>query len=194
VLRYTLFVLFAIPISAIGQRSSFSIGGEMAVPSNEFNLIAKTGYGGAVRYEYAISKHFSLTGSFDYISLGHKDFPIASTIGALSVNLKINMMPIQVGGKFYLFGRNYVQRGVYVSGELGLNVTLSRATINGVSQSSNDNNFNYAAGLGYRFKNFEFSYRNQILKFSSNQASVQQASYSSFRLLFILNFSRMNKQ
>jgi hypothetical protein len=99
------------------------------------------------------------------------------------------MIIVQAGMKYYFLSNSYVQRGLYVSGEFGNNITFLKSTFNGVSQSSNENNFTYAAGVGYCLRKWELNYRYQVVA-----NSKQPVNYSGIRLIYSFQFRKKSKK
>lgn len=175
-IQFITFVFILAPLILIGQRGVVSIGPEAVIPNDKFGLIANNGLGGSFRYEYSLNNHFTLTGTFDYLSFGEKNY---SSPGSPTLSFKMSMFPIQAGAKFYFFSNSQIHKGFYASGEIGVNTLYFKATFNGLSDPSTDTNLNYAPGLGYKLGRFEINYRKQIV--TNSQLNI---NYSSIRILY----------
>lgn len=169
-------LFFNLALILIGQKSMFSVGLEAAIPNDNFGLIANNGLGGSFRYEYALDNHFTLTGTLNYCSFGEKKISLP---GGPALRFKTSMLPVQIGTKFYFFGNSQIHKGLYATGEIGVNTLFFKATVNGSSDPSTDTNFIYAPGLGYKLGRLEISYRQQIA--TNSQYSI---NYSSIRILY----------
>jgi hypothetical protein len=102
----------------LAQKSSFQIGGDMGIPNGNLKNGANIGFGGMVRFEVPINGHFAFISTLDYISFAKKEYSSSTSAGTMSLSFKISMLPIQVGGKFYLFSVDKFKKGCMSPGNL----------------------------------------------------------------------------
>jgi len=180
-IRKIVLLLYFCPAILFAQKSAMQIGTEIGIPNGNLKNGANTGFGGMLRLEVPINKHLSFISTLDYISFAKKEYSSSTPTGTRSLSFKISMLPVQIGGKFYLFSINKIQKGLYVSGELGVQVLTGTVQVNGINESPpNETDFSYAPGIGYRSTHWDLSYRQQFA--TSNGYS---GNYSGFRLAYI---------
>ncbi len=82
------------------QRSEISVGPEVGIPIGSFRDEAKFGFGGTVKYVFAVDKTYGLTlqsGIVGYIARERMAVPYP---GAPSIDYNFNAIPIKLGGRY----------------------------------------------------------------------------------------------
>lgn len=170
---------------AISQRNRFSLGAELVIPNGNFTNIATTGWGAAFRYELSLNRYFTGIATVEGASFGEKTVTLSpppySSVGIWSFSTKTTMIPIQIGAKFNLANIGEEQN-LFLTGELGANILMARASLNGSDVPINtETDFCYAVGAGYRVRRFELSYRQQFVT-----SSGKSINYSCVRLTWLI--------
>ncbi len=177
-LTWILVVLF-LPLFGFSQKILLSIGPEVAIPgsSSKFNNNRGTGFGGSLRIESSWTKHISGIATVEYISFGKKS-PAPS---APTYTNQVNVIPIQVGIKYYVREKDLSPNGVFFSAEAGVMPTSNHITYtNGSKQNLKETGFSTALGLGYQYKKLESSCRLQY----NLTASGLNVYYYNFRIAY----------
>lgn len=178
----TFFLLFLLaPVLALGQKSNFSFGMEVAIPNGALSTSAKTGLGASFGFEYPFGNHLAGLATIGYSSFGERRYP-TNTSPVLIQIIQVNMVPIQVGIKYYLSNTEAAHYGIFAFGELGAVVLTRKVMLNGVSDSPSETDVSFSLGAGYRLNGFELSYRQQFVT-----AFGEGFNYSGFRIAFLLD-------
>jgi hypothetical protein len=129
--------------------NQIGIAAELALPMGDFGDIAKTGFGGLVRFGYGIGTAGQVTLTTGYTSFGTKD-------EFLNPDEKLNwrIIPILVGYRHHF-------SGFYVEPQLGYGIYGFKDEDAGVSISDSEGAFTYGGGLGYSKSGFEGGIRYQ---------------------------------
>jgi hypothetical protein len=155
--------LIAASVSFASAQGRFSVGAELALPMGDFGDVSGLGIGGTVRYESAINDNLNWTGTAGYISFAEKD----------DYNLKISMIPIQAGLKYY-FTESF--NGFYGGAQLGVSIVKAKSDFFGESVSASDTEFGFAPEIGYHLSVIDISARYQI---------VSDFDYVGFRIAYV---------
>lgn len=142
-----LVLLFVLGCSALSQpiMGTWEIGAgfESAVPMGDFSNAAEVGLGGIGRFTYLVDPNFALTGQAGYLHFSYKNSTPSTSASA-------NIVPILVGGKYFLSPREVAGR-IYLGAELGLYLISTSVTVNNVSGSSSTSKFGIAPVGGVEF-------------------------------------------
>jgi hypothetical protein len=182
-----LIIVALLPIIASAQKGNFSHALDIAIPNDLLKASAGIGWGTSLRYERYISRKLSVIGMLGFISFSGKSYQI-STPSTMTLSIKVDMIPIQIGGKFYFWNDvKEIKNGLYISGELGLTVLHGEVKLNGVDENPpNESDFCYAIGIGYMIKRFDLSYRQQFITSSINSNGNKSVNYSNIRIAWLL--------
>jgi hypothetical protein len=181
-MKKLLVAIVFLPTVCLCQRSHFSSSLDIVVPSGVLQATANPGWGTSLRYELDLSSRLSAIGTFGVFHFGEKSIT-SPTQPPITLKTKMEMIPVQVGLKFYAIDNRAAKGGsLFFSGELGIQVLTGKGSFNGVDANIPDEtDFSYAPGLGYQIRKWELSYRQQFV--TSNGRTID---YSAFRLAFFI--------
>ena len=168
------FATFLTCQNVFGQKTFFSLGGELTLPFGNLKDVAGTGIGGSFRLESSFSKHVAGIVTIGYLKFAPKE------INPFLI-YKLRTVPIQAGIKYYSQEKKEIRKGFYISGEAG--VTSETTISNFVGDkiySDSELGLSSAAGAGYQFRNVELSFRLQSFLTWEYWCSF----YHSFRLAY----------
>ncbi len=151
-------------MSSYAQSPRFSVGAEVGLPMGDFSDVNGIGIGGSVRFEYPLTDNIALYGTAGYLTFSGKDFDTG--LGGTIEGSSQNMIPVQVGIKYYL---NEVQEGFYFDLEVGVhNISVKTpdfeilgVVVEGETVSSTE--LSYAPSIGYHLANIDISVRYQMV-------------------------------
>lgn len=142
------------------RRVSLGVEAQMLVPVGDLSEGSGLLFGPLVRFGYRVARPLELTASAGYLFGLTKDTSTAPIQGSGGLNL----VPLMVGGRFFFFpdaeGESQADRdrgaasrysGLYLSTEIGLNLIIPKAEINGKSVENLDTRARFGGnfGLGY---------------------------------------------
>jgi len=150
--------LLVVALPLFGQTSSPSqwslgVGAEGGVPVGDFNNESNFGIGGLAFVGYnGFDPAFQLTLSSGYVSFSGKD--IADPFTGGTINTKLGVIPIVVGGKYYFMPGD---TRVYGQANVGLYILTASASETdssgvSISASTNTSKFGVSPVLGVQFK------------------------------------------
>jgi hypothetical protein len=91
---------------------------------------------------------------------------------------------LQAGSKFYLSGHSTKQKGLYIGAGLGAHILTTAFVYRGSRQAEQGTYFSYSIGAGYRYRNIDFSYRQQLVQYPQ-----RSLNFNGFRLAYALQRS-----
>jgi hypothetical protein len=178
-MKYTLLIFLLLPTLLFGQSDVLSLSADCAFPNGSLKATAGIGIGVSARYERSIINRLTITGAVGYLSFAVKS--ITSTQPPIKITSKFSMIPIQVGARFFLFAKDRIQKGLFISGEIGVHVISANATVNGSDVGiPNETDLSFGPGLGYRLSSFEVSYRQQYI-----HNSGKSINFSNFGIAYV---------
>ncbi|MGZ5191166.1 MAG: outer membrane beta-barrel protein [Flavisolibacter sp.] len=172
-------VILLTPEITFGQKTSFSIGGEIALPgsSSGLSMNAGTGFGGSLRVESSWSKHISGLATIGYLAFA-QTHPYSTTPTTTS---KVKAILIQAGLKYYPREKKESPKGFFISAELGIMPTTTHFTYAANPDLNfKETGFSCAPGIGYQLGHIESSFRIQY----NLTASGFNVYYYNFRLAY----------
>lgn len=142
------------------RRFSLGVEGQMLVPVGDLSEDSGLLLGPVVRFGYRVARPVELTASAGYM------FGLTKSTGTSPIQGEggLNLVPLMVGGRFFFFPETEPERssdrdlnrphrysGLYLSTEVGLNLIIPKAEVNGKSVENLDTRprFGGNAGLGY---------------------------------------------
>ncbi|MFD0793427.1 hypothetical protein ACFQZX_07340 [Mucilaginibacter litoreus] len=163
------------------RTNSFEIGAEYLMGQGDFGKIYKNGFGGAIRYRFAITEFKSLLASIGYTNFNGK----VILPGNPEVDVSAGFIPVKIGMKFRFL------KQVYFAWELGPTIALG---VNGTDKINpyvaadykiNGVLFNFAPTLGVQIpttnKNYidlGFRYEGMVLKSDPKFFTGIRAAYA----------------
>ena len=133
--------LFSLAAFAQGGGWTVGVGGEVGVPTGDFNTAYSAGFGGMGTVGYVVDPNFTVTGKVGFLSFSGKE--ITGTIGGVAYSVtppSLTIIPILVGGRYYFMPPADMR--VYGSVDLGMfNVNNNVGT-----------KFGFSPALGAMFK------------------------------------------
>jgi hypothetical protein len=167
-------------VSTVAQLGPVSLGLELAPHSSELLKPYELGYGASLGYNHQVGDYLDLTLYGGYIFLGRDanvplaDFP------------KCSLVPIQVGGKYYLSKRG---SGIYTHVQGGIH-NLRVATPEIVTSSNGAASVSYlsgALGVGYVLNNkIDVGLCYNIIAPDSDAEGAEASNYLGVRLAYTL--------
>lgn len=153
-----------------------SLGVELAVPVGDLSDATSFGFGATVGYEMPVMDQVAVIAQAGYLLFPGKD------INAGLVTIEggnWGMIPVQVGGKYYLTGD---QEGVYLAALLGIHhisykIPATTTSVFGFAvttpeQKFSETNFSFAPGIGYIVgENIDLGLRYQVVTTSGSSSS-----------------------
>ena len=168
-------------VIASGQKTFVSIGPDLALTgsSKQSNNNRGTGIGGSIRLESSWSKHISGIATVGYLSFAKRSpYPFSPTY-----TNQVNVIPIQIGIKYYTQEKNLKPHGVFFSGEIGIMPTSTNITFtNETKTNRKENGFSTAFGAGYQYRRLESSFR---LQYNLSDSGFD-VYYYNFRIAYSL--------
>ena len=168
------------PDNVFSQRTFVSIGADLGLPASYEQSYKNrgTGFGGSFRVESFWGRHMSGMATVGFLSFA-KASPFSSTP---TYTNQVNVIPIQLGLKYYIKPQNGIPKGFFISAELGVMPTTTHITFtNDTKNKSKLLDFIGAPGIGYQAANLEFGFRLQY-DFSETGYHVY---YYNFRIAYV---------
>ena len=165
------------PVIVLSQKTFISIGGELALPSSSgLKSVAGTGIGGSFRVESSWSNHIAGIATIGYLWFAKEDHFFNT-----STSTTFKALSIQAGIKYYTREKKEIQKGFFISAELGAMPTTTHFDY----ETNPDLNFketgiSVAPGLGFMLGKIELSLRLQY----NLTASGFNVYYYNFRLAY----------
>lgn len=148
--------LILAPLAAFAQgepgwnKHSLGANVELSIPMDEFKVVAGTGYGGNVRYQYGVDRSGAFTATAGYLVWSKTDLEAGKTVQPSAFN-------------FFLGGKYYVAGGLYLSLEGGFYFINYTYEGNVIGVEGNTSPFMLPVGLGFQTKGFELGVRYMLL-------------------------------
>jgi hypothetical protein len=148
--KFSKLVFTALFVLAVAPAfSQFSAGLDLGFPNGSWSSGWSTGIGATIRYEAPIQDKLNWTASAGYMSFGGK------SLGGYSLP-SLSIIPITGGVKYYF---QETGTGFYAAGDIGFWIASVAASSQLGTPSSSKTNFGFAPGVGYRVKQFDFTFR-----------------------------------
>lgn len=127
--------------------NQLGVAAELGFPTGDFADGFKTGFGGSLKGLFGVSKDGQLSFTTGYTRYAFKD-------NEPGYKASIGIIPFLAG-----YRQNF--NGFYLEPQLGYGSYSARVKGNGITGSSSQGGFTYAAGLGYASKGFDIGARYQ---------------------------------
>lgn len=162
------------------QKTSISLGGEVAFPGSNSGLSvnAGTGYGGSLRIETIFGDHVSGLATIGYLTFGQKELSFS---GSPLTSAKVEAIPIQIGLKFYPGKKKEPTKRFFFTTEVGFMPTTTHFEYaTNPDYDFKESGLSVAPGTGYQLGKIETSFRLQY----NLTASGSNIYYTNFRLAY----------
>jgi Outer membrane protein beta-barrel domain len=160
----------------MAQENRASLGLEVALPMGTFGTGSGIGFGGSAGYEIPVGDNLGALAQVGFLSFSGKD---QSVLGVTVKGASTTMIPIQIGGKYYLTDN---QEGFYLGALLGVHMVSSTipatsttyfgVTVTTPEVKANSTGFSFAPMVGYMVsENIDLGVRYQIVSASGGSSS-----------------------
>ncbi|MBL0356591.1 MAG: outer membrane beta-barrel protein [Chitinophagaceae bacterium] len=165
-------IFMALSLTSIAQKGNNKVGfgGELAIPAGgDFGQAFNTGFGGWIKFLFAVGKSGYVSFSSGYTSFTAKG-------SGSQESASISVLPILLGY------RHALVKGLYVEPQAGYGSYRAKYTLNGQSASGSQGAFTYAIGIGYEVSDIDFGLRFQ-------NGSIESVNYGNVAFRIGYNFS-----
>lgn len=162
-IKFTILVLI-VAASFISAQSKvgIGIGGVFASPSGDMGDMFKSGFGGLGSVTYDVSKSLQLSLTTGYMSFGFNNDFFNDQLKEAGINVTVDVdatlaiIPIMVGGKYFLSQENFkpylaAAAGVHISEITAKSVTVGGVTMDAIQEASETKGA-FEAGVGFLYK------------------------------------------
>lgn len=139
----------SVTLNAQSGNNQIGVGADLGVPTGDFGDGVKTGFGGYAKALFGIGEAGQVT-----FTTGYSAFKAKGSIDDFKSTAGI--IPLLAG-----YRHNF--SGFYAEPQVGYSIYAAKIKSEGVSLSSSEGAFAWAAGFGYVINNFDFGARYQSL-------------------------------